>query len=177
MSYVTVQLKFLGNGDFHDPKFEGTRTVIPLEPTEQHINVTKDSFNGHCNYSLAMYSSTSYTSPVPSNLSIIFVTVGASVTVIITLAILRYDRFARRRTELIETTAKQSTALLATLFPTNVAKRLFAEEKHRSLFANKGRLKCYLDEIAEVETTRKNRRGKRKESMINRFVGKPIADM
>lgn len=172
---------FVGEGDWHNVSGSGLETVVvPFGPSlfggvENNINGTKNT----CEYSFVFYGSIQSTSTSSSaTMAIIFAVTAAVVSLLLTLAFVQYHRYVSKQNGVIEATAKQESALLASLFPTNVAKRLFAEEKQKSLlfFNTKNRVKCYLDEQGDGKVTTNNRK-KRKELRINRFVGKPIAEL
>jgi hypothetical protein len=173
---------FVGEGDWHNISEDGMQhVVVPIGPSlygsGDSNNITGSEYV--CGYSFAFYGSMQSTPTSSSTtLAIVFAVTAAVVSLLLALAFVQYHRYVSRQNGVIESTAKQESALLASLFPTNVAKRLFAEEMQKSLlfFNTKNRVKCYLDEQGDGKAQDGNKK-KRKELHINRFIGKPIAEL
>jgi hypothetical protein len=173
---------FVGEGDWHNISGDGMQNVVvPIGPllygSGDSNNITGSEYV--CGYSFAFYGLMQSSSTSSSTtLAIVFAVTAAVVSLLLTLAFVQYHRYVSRQNGVIESTAKQESALLASLFPANVAKRLFAEEKQKSLlfFNTKNRVKCYLDEQGDGKAQDSGKR-KRRELHINRFIGKPIAEL
>jgi hypothetical protein len=173
---------FVGEGDWHDNvSGDGLQpVVVPFGPSL--YNGGENNLTGGeyvCEYSFVFYGSMQSSATSSSaTMAITFAVTAAVVSLLLSLAFLQYHRYVSKQNGVIEATAKQESALLASLFPTNVAKRLFAEEKQKSLlfFNTRNRVKCYLDEQGDGKATNSIKK-KRRELRINRFVGKPIAEL
>jgi hypothetical protein len=173
---------FVGEGDWHNNvSGDGLQpAVVPFGPS-LYGDVENNITGGEhvCEYTFVFYGSMQSSSTSSSaTMAIIFAVTAAVVSLLLTLAFLQYHRYVSKQNGVIEATAKQESALLASLFPTNVAKRLFAEEKQKSLlfFNTKNRVKCYLDEQGDGKPTSSIKK-RRRELRINRFIGKPIAEL
>jgi Adenylate and Guanylate cyclase catalytic domain len=121
---------FLGKGDLHDSDFKYLELRTSFgdirmlgERKEFHVEFQND----YCPVSFRMYPSRVYFDAHISNMPIIMACVVLSVFAFTVFMFLSYDRLVERRQELILMKAKQSTAVVTSLFPKNVANRLMEQ--------------------------------------------------
>lgn len=122
-----ASVKKLGFGDLHDDKFGSLRSSTYLSDdftlNDGSRSGVKLNQNG-CPYSLHVYPSQAmfnvYNTHLPMviTLCIVFIFVFTAVMFVV------YDRLVEKRQRLIESTAKQSTEIVGSLFPENVRDRL-----------------------------------------------------
>jgi Adenylate and Guanylate cyclase catalytic domain len=117
----------VSEGDFHDPKYDSTKVVVPLSLYQ--YNETSTS-SGHCVYSFHLYNSDHFTVDIHNEFDIkTILTLAVSIIfVAMALAFCMYDRFVRRRNAKVVSAAARSNAIISSLFPTQVRDRLFAEK-------------------------------------------------
>ena len=143
---------------------------------------------GHCVYKLYVYSSAEFKNASTNQLAITFAISISAIFGIMTVAFLFYDRFVRKRNDLVLKTAAKSDAILSSLFPSNIRDRLFAEREEEEAKKAKGkkldrdgkpvpksRLKNYLRSGDFSDHEDESGHDKREESLA--FKTKPIADL
>jgi hypothetical protein len=141
---------YLGNKDFHDPKYEGSlekRTTIEDLMNSGGTASRKSSYTGipltstACPISIRIYPSEkneeSHTSKTP-----IFFTIAAGLIFVFAgFMFLVYDTLVERRQDKVTRTAAKSSAIVSSLFPEEVRERLFQDDeesgRNRRGFANK----------------------------------------
>jgi Adenylate and Guanylate cyclase catalytic domain len=120
------EVQFQGTGDLHNPKYESTKFVIPVIAVASAEMLATP---GHCVYTYCLYFSDAFRSKGESNLAVITTTLIAVIFALMAFAFAMYDRFVQRRNDKIVRAAVTSHAFLSTLFPSQVKKRLLAENQ------------------------------------------------
>jgi Adenylate and Guanylate cyclase catalytic domain len=110
----------------HDPKYDATKFVIPVIAVASPEMLATP---GHCVYTYSLYFSDAFRSKGESNLAVITTTLIAVIFALMAFAFAMYDRFVQRRNDKIVRAAVTSNAFLSTLFPSQVKKRLLAENE------------------------------------------------
>jgi Adenylate and Guanylate cyclase catalytic domain len=110
----------------HDPKYDSTKFVIPVIAVASPEMLATP---GHCVYTYSLYFSDAFRSKGESNLAVITTTLIAVIFALMAFALAMYDRFVQRRNDKIVRAAVTSHAFLSTLFPSQVKKRLLAENE------------------------------------------------
>lgn len=116
----------MGVGDKHDRSYDDTEVTVPL--TRYESNETK-FVDGHCVYSLHLYSSNTFKESSESNLPLICAVCVAVIFFVMALTFCVYDEFVRRRNSKVVKAAARSNAIVSSLFPSQVRDRLFAEKE------------------------------------------------
>jgi hypothetical protein len=129
----------------------------------------------HCSYTISVHPTSEYkeefTTTKPLYLTVMVVVVFAFTAMVFVL----YDFFVQRRNTKVLQTAQRTTAIVASLFPKNVARMLMAEEdrKHRKMtVSGKDKLRSFFEggiDGAEAQNDGCDTRG-------TVFKTKPIAD-
>jgi hypothetical protein len=140
---------YLGEGDFHDPRYRSTEVNIPLF---DYLYPNRTSrVRGHCEYRLFVYASSEYQTSTSSNTPVIFTSVVAVTFFLVVVTFVVYDMFVQRRNSKVEDAAIRSNVILSSLFPTTIRDRLIAG-KHdddakngKSAGGAKTRLRSFLD--------------------------------
>jgi class 3 adenylate cyclase len=149
---------FLGTGDLYNPKYagmvytaplacsqsslSGTTTVLPRILQTENGSVTPSSGEEHqptsCPYTLYIYPSDELEAIYASgDLPAVYVTVVVMIVVGTSLAFLLFDKYTKRKDELLMAKAERAHAIVASLFPETVQDRLMA---------GKAGLKSYLQD-------------------------------
>ena len=137
----------MGEGDYHDAKFDDMRIVAHFG---DYADATRE-VGGHCMYSFNIYPTEelkeSYNSMLP-----VVVTVAIAVSfLVMVLAFLAYDWFVQHRNHKVVGAAARSNALLSSLFPKNVRDQLVAEREQQEIKAGaKNQLKIVLEQQHDI---------------------------
>jgi class 3 adenylate cyclase len=162
-----LQTEYLGPGDLHDPVYDATQVVVQIP----HFVYNETTLaEGHCIYSLLLYRSSSFSSYSKSSNLAVICTIAVSVAFLIMgCTFFMYDRFVRIRNGKIVHAAARSNAIIASLFPSQIRDRLFAEKDINA--APKTKLKSM---IVSGEFNTWNENDEDNEFM---YKSKPIADL
>jgi hypothetical protein len=139
---------FLGEGDFHDPRFNDTEVTVPLY---DYLYPNRTSrVRGHCEYRLVVYASAEYQTSTESNTPVIFTSVVAVTFFLVVVTFVMYDIFVQRRNSKVEDAAVRSNVILSSLFPTTIRDRLIAGNDEEAKPGKgpggaKTRLRSFLD--------------------------------
>jgi CHASE domain/Adenylate and Guanylate cyclase catalytic domain len=132
---------FLGQGDHHDPLYNGLEIRTPFAP---FLKLNHSSSQEHCEYDLRMYPSTTlkrrYTSKKPGWYAAAIILIFSFTA----LTFLLFDYAVALRQRKIVAKAKRTHAIVSSLFPTHVRDQLLHEteeaeeqKRHRKpLFAS-----------------------------------------
>jgi len=93
------QATYLGQGDLHESGFDDTAVVVPFRNYE-FLNSTSKA-EGHCMYDLIAYSSQEYKNATMSDLPVALTVVVAGVFALVALTFFAYDRFVKRRNDIV----------------------------------------------------------------------------
>jgi Adenylate and Guanylate cyclase catalytic domain len=132
-------------------------------------------YQGGCEYNLTVYASETFEEIYATNNPMIFSFVAVSIFVFTSLIFLIYDWWVEQRQRKVLLTAVQSSAIVSSLFPSNVRDRLFPTENVLSNKKKQGgsyqpiknRLKSYMENDSTESVDR------RKSSIVS----SPIADL
>jgi Adenylate and Guanylate cyclase catalytic domain len=153
-SYLVTagNVEYLGQGDFHDEKFN----YLKCESSFSNLTHIDDGSEfglrfqtDYCPVSIRFYPSQAYLDEVRTTRPITVTCIVSFVFIFMALMFLLYDRLVERRQNLVLNQAVQSSAIVSSLFPQNVADRLmqqsskFASNNHMS---NNKRLKSFLSD-------------------------------
>jgi class 3 adenylate cyclase len=169
------EANYIGKGDLHKSKYDY------LEVTSQFAEFARydgdvDSNRTLCKYELNIYPTETYEESFLTNGPAIFTAVIVMVFVFTAGLFLLYDYMVQRRQLSVVSAAERTAAIVASLFPKSIQKRIMdeAEEqaamendkvKSRFGFAPKSQLKEFLSDGSAVETGE------------SAFKTKPIADL
>ncbi|KAL3917415.1 MAG: hypothetical protein SGILL_004724 [Bacillariaceae sp.] len=143
---------FLGAGDAHEERYDsmGMSSLLTelgnyaIGDTEYSGLPINEEF---CPYTIHIYPSSEMEQSFKTNTPLIFALVTALVFVGTAMTFLLYDFWVERRQRVVMKTAIKSSALVSSLFPTAVAKKMMAE--HEELPEDtqpKSRLKSFLND-------------------------------
>ena len=117
---------FLGEGDFHDPKFDEYSINIEFNV---NTNETAIEETGICVFDLYVYPSSTFVQQYTSNTPMIVTIVVAAVFASMILLFFGYDLFQRRRNNKVIVDAARSNAVVSSLFPSMIRDRLMKRQK------------------------------------------------
>lgn len=161
------EILYLGTGDEHDPKFTdygvsvyqinssiqiSSYQVFGLQRSESLFNLTQSNGYGSidlseksCPYDIRVYPSSSMEDVFITSRPSVF-TAGVIVLFCFTSAVfVVYDIQVEKRQEIVMRSANQSSAIVSSLFPSNVRARLYAEsDDPLALASKKQSLKTFL---------------------------------
>jgi hypothetical protein len=166
---------YLGIGDLHDQRFNDTKRVVPLYKYSRP-DVTP-YVDGHCQYSFVVYASQEFQDSKSTSLPLLLTIVVAITFALVVVTFFVYDVFVQRRNKKVVDAATRSTAILSSMFPSNIRARLFAEReakeskaKGSKSYAAKNRLRSFLDDGGSDDVDAK-------ENENLGYAGTPIADL
>lgn len=128
---------WLGRGDMHDPKYdflEAGTSITKIVGTEDAASAFEDDTESDilyydCFYNIRVYPSQDfedrYRSQAPMTQAILL----AALFLFTSAVLLCYDYYVERRQKLVLQSAMQSGKLVSSLFPEDVRKRLYEEQK------------------------------------------------
>lgn len=145
---------FLGAGDAHEEQYEAMGVSSLL--TELSDYALEDSkYSGlsinedFCPYTIYVYPSQEMEQSFKTNTPLVFALVTALVFAVTAMTFLLYDSWVERRQQVVMKTAVTSSALVASLFPSAVAKKMLQDQEaipedtkpksHLKTFLNDGR--------------------------------------
>ena len=134
------QTVYLGRGDHHETMYDS------YAKSSSYKNLHKFSTgartysgvpfdNEYCPYNVAVYPSTMMQDNHTTNNPIIFTIVAVSIFLFTSLVFMVYDKLVEVRQKVVMKTAVRSTAIVSSLYPSNVRDRLFqpdAQEKEQA---------------------------------------------
>jgi class 3 adenylate cyclase len=123
--HLACKVTYLGEGDLHDFNYCDTRKKIPF-CVYKYENTSK--LPGHCEYSFNIYVSSDFDQKYHTKTPMMFSIVVASSFLFMALSFFVYDWFVRRRNDIVVDAARRSTAIVSSLFPSNVRDRLLADQ-------------------------------------------------
>ena len=91
-----------------------------------------NSVDGHCQYYVEVYPSTTFQEKYNSNLPVILTVVVAILFFIMAGIFFMYDSLVKTRDEKVVGAAARSSAIVASLFPSNVRDRILADQEDQS---------------------------------------------
>jgi hypothetical protein len=128
-------VRFVGVGDLHTTEFNDHVRWVNITANVTNImntdvdDILEVSLPGHCLYYVGIYPSAVFMDLHQSNLPTILSVTYAAVFVCIIIAFVLYDCNVQARNDKLIGAAVRSTAIVSSLFPTNVRDRLLAEKE------------------------------------------------
>jgi hypothetical protein len=153
---------YLGTDDQHDPKYDNLRVTGSLSNLGQ-FSVRDSMYTGlklnddFCQTIINVYPSATMEADYTSSNPIIFTCVAVLIFLVTTGAFLLYDYMVERRQRLVMRTAIRSTAIVSSLFPSNVRDQLDFDNTDseaqplRRTATTKKRLQTFLTEGGATE--------------------------
>jgi class 3 adenylate cyclase len=162
--------EYHGSGGLYDPKFEYLRQSCDFAVDVRYDGEGNATSTEHCEYTFNIYPSIMYRKSFESSDPLIFALVVAGVFFFTAAVFVMYDQAVQRRQHKVLSQAKRTTAIIASLFPEQVGKRLIEEavqnEGSRSRHsAAKSQLKSFLADDSQMVGD------------VTSFKSKPIADL
>jgi Adenylate and Guanylate cyclase catalytic domain len=159
---------YVGPGDLHDPKFDHLKETTKLtDLTKSDIYSGLPVSMGSCETWIALYPSSDLEEVYQTNNPQMFCIVTVSIFFFTSLIFILYDCWVESRQRRLLQVAEQSSAILSSLFPSNVRDRLFPTESQHDKSSTTGgrhafqpiktRLKSYLEnDTAGTNTNQSN---------------------
>jgi class 3 adenylate cyclase len=167
------EAEYEGQGSLHDPKFDYISLSSEFAEFARYDGEVSSSTK-HCEYTLEVYPSIEYRKSFDSHEPVLFASVVVLVFLFTTLVFVIYDTMVRRRQHKVLETAQRTAAIVTSLFPKEVGKRMLkeAEEQHEQFGrakkdAAKNQLKSFLA----------NSEGSQQMGGVTTFKSKPIAEL
>jgi hypothetical protein len=108
-----------------DPHYRRIERTIVFDSYYEDAELQKNTY-GSCVYSFRVVPSAEFEEVFDSNLPAAFAIVVAAIFLFMTITFLMYDRFVTRRNDKVMGAAVRSTAIVSSLFPSQVRDRLYA---------------------------------------------------
>ena len=168
---------FLGYGDLHDKKYDSLIHTYEFAEFARYDGVADDDLNGvHCEFTMDIYPTNELETSYHTNRPALYTTVVVLVFFFTAMVFALYDYMVYRRQTRLLATAKRTNAIVSSLFPKDVQKRIMAEAEEQAAremagkkgvgFGAKSQLKDFLGE--NEQAARDDESG---------FKTKPIADL
>jgi hypothetical protein len=149
--------EILGEGDLHDPKYNGDRVTAHLAQNYPDQDLLMRTPN-HCVISVDFYPTDAFHETYHTNTPMVIAMVTACVFALKAALFGLYDLIIQTRNRKVTTVAVRSNAIVSSLFPEAIKERLLAEQ-----------------EEDEVAPSSEQKLEERDESGM--FKNKPIADL
>lgn len=167
---------YVGEGDLHDPRYDSLKMEFEFAEFARYDGEDDDLGGVHCEYTIAMYPTHELEAPYHTSAPAVYAAIVVLVFFFTAMVFALYDYMVYRRQQKLLATAKRTGAIVSSLFPKDVQKRIMEdadrqaqEEEGRKNgkalgFAAKNQLKTFLDgdEVRSTEGV---------------FKTKPIADL
>ena len=170
--HVTHKAKYLGRGDFHDPKFDHLGVHARYDQLQEYA-ARGSKYSGPdvstttCQSTFHVYPSVELESEYVT-MNPIYFTIGAvSIFCVCALIFIIYDCSVERRQKIVLNTAEKSNAVVASLFPAEVRDRLLQAQQEE-----KDKKKNSKDDAFRVKDLDGSG-----ELTNNNFEGSPIAQL
>jgi hypothetical protein len=118
---------YIGEGDFHDIKYDDTEEIIQLSASENPETTRETNLPGQCSYSFHTYSSSRYVNFTYSNAPKRFTITIVCVVLILALSFVMYDKAVYRRNVKIVNASLRSNRVVSSIFPSHIRDKLLAE--------------------------------------------------
>jgi Adenylate and Guanylate cyclase catalytic domain len=157
----------LGYTDMHETAYSDTAYTFPIETYRNNETI---SAPGHCVYTITLYFSNKFKSESSNHLALISSLTVVAVFLFMAAAFCMYDRFVRRRNDKIIGEAARSNGIIASLFPSQIRDRLFAESERPKV-----RARSTLKDEMQTDGLLGETAGNDEEDSV--FKSVPIADL
>ena len=124
---VGNQVFFLGEADLHDPHFESMRRDVAFDALA--VDTTTQEEDLFCRYSARVYPSEAWAASHFSDMPIVYAVLVICCFLITTILFAVYDILVQKRQDLVMESAAKTSAIVTSLFPSNVRDRLLEELK------------------------------------------------
>jgi len=144
--------EFLGWGiDKHESRYD--RIKHTFEFAKFATYESEDEEEAHCSYIVSIYPTNEFRAKFITNEPILYTAVVVSIFVLTTMVFLLYDCMVQRRQVKLLSTAQLTNAIVASLFPRDVQKRIMdeaeeqdhLESKRKLPFGSKAQMKDFID--------------------------------
>ena len=165
---------YIGEGDFHEHAYNYTHVELPFD---DYIS-REDRVPGECTYSFHIYATQAFEDEYRSSLPLVLTMVVGATFCVMIITFLVYDLFVRQRNDKVVSVATRSTAIVSSLFPSNVRDRLMEETAQADAAAeapkntNKNRLQTFL-----ASNHNGSKQDQEWDGMTGQCKTKPIADL
>jgi hypothetical protein len=167
---------YLGEDFQSDPKFDHlvqTAEFATFARYEEEVNNLDEIL--YCSYTISVHATSEYEAVYDTNKPLYLTIIVLVVFLFTAMVFILYDFFVQRRQTKVLQTAQRTTAIVASLFPKNVARMLLDEEdrKFKRLTASgKDKLRSFFEGGIEGDDEQQDGAG----SVGSVFKTKPIAD-
>jgi len=157
---------FLGEEDLHDPKYDH---VAVEHLFAGHYN-PEDESGDHCIYTMTIYPSESFEAEYKTLTPLFFCLATVAVFVFAIITFLIFDCLVQKRQRALTKAARKHMALVSSLFPKKIRRKLLREQSTRKIKNKSGKagLRSYLDKESGADEGNKSNNGN---------PPKPIADL
>jgi hypothetical protein len=133
------QVHFDGTGDRHDPKYNRLAYRSEFAKFASYDYNTSSEDVQHCEYSIFVYPSTTFEESFQTSDPLIFAAAVFFIFLFTTLVFFLYDFLVQRRQNKVLSNARRTMAIVTSLFPKDIGKRILAEaEQKEAETAKKG---------------------------------------
>jgi hypothetical protein len=148
---------WVGAGDLHDPLYDYMGRSLTFKEIGMY-SAMSGKYGGlpideeYCTYTVSTYPSQTMKDDHHTRDPIIFTIIAVAIFVFTALVFIAYDKLVAKRQRKVMETAIQSTAIVSSLFPSNIRDRLMEDNNvnkvHPNLLfqPNKSRLRTYLND-------------------------------
>ena len=145
------EVVYLGARDFHDKSYDSMFFRVSLA---LHTNPSYTSTPGHAQYDLFIYPTATFEANYNNGSAEMLAAIVSITFVLVAGLFFVYDVVVQRRTDKVVSTAAQSNALVASIFPEHMMKRLMKEneEKQKNNSGSRRKsLKVFLNDDSNRE--------------------------
>jgi len=129
---------FLGYGDHHERKYSHLEEASPFDVLHQLEN---SKFHTHCEYEMHIYPTQELQDDYTTNKPIVYTVVVLSVFLVTVGVFVLYDFMVTMRQDKVMLAAQKSNAVVASLFPKNVRKRIMQDVEEQIAKGQKTNIK------------------------------------
>jgi hypothetical protein len=126
------EASYLGPGDLHDRSYDYIEQSYDFSEMGLSKAHSIRLNNEYCPYSMRVYPLDDLHQTHVTNQPIVYAVTMALVIMFISIVSLSYDHFVQRKIRRVLKTAKESRAIVSSLFPANVRDRLLRDEEERN---------------------------------------------
>lgn len=125
-------VQFVGQGDLHDTKYDDVEEKATFDDLiaikdNNGVNLGLDFNQELCQYTVRIFPTSEFENEYKTGLPILVTIAVGAVFLFAVLMFFVYDRLVERRQNLVLATAKQTTAIVSSLFPAQIKDRLMAQ--------------------------------------------------
>ena len=167
----------LDQGFVPDPKYDYLTQTAEFA-TFARFDAEKQSDGVlYCSYSLSIHATAEYEEEFKTNKPLWVTMIVVLVFLFTAMVFVLYDFFVQRRQNKVLTTAQQTTAIVTSLFPKNVVKKMLEvdNQKHTQV-SGKDKLKNFFDSNDNGDSSKDAQKGTENGEAGGIFKTKPIAD-